>query len=212
MDTPGSRINRKWLIELTLDQNGKRLSLDLNTPWKVASFNGKLTNTAKLKQFLVTTTLDGKDAYLFSAEMGIDKKSYISQYTPKVEIRIPGSERILFSGDIKHRPGKKSIFSMTIRNAFEEPVKASGSIITVNEPNQMRYETELDFSSYLVNGKMMAFVDNTKDKANSVSSKLDLEYTMRNQPAQKIEFEHNFIDSSSYDTHSYTLDRLVIKN
>ena len=207
MDTPGSRVNRKLLVDFKLNRNDKNVDFNLDTPWKKTTLQAALTNTDEMKRIFTTVTVDGRNEYTFNAEVAIDEKSYSSQYVPKVEIQIPGRDKILFTGDIKHRPGKKAVFTMALKNVFAEPIKTSGSVTMINEQNQMRYETDLKFSSHLLNGKLATFVDNTKDQANSVSSMLDLEYTYKNQPQQSIKFEQRFVDGSASETFSYTLDR-----
>ena len=79
--------------------------------------------------------------------------------------------------------------------------------MAVNEPNQMRYETEVEFSSELLNGKLATFVDNTKDQTNTVSSKFDLEYVYANQPQQTVHFDKTFVDNSQGKTLSLVVDR-----
>ena len=190
-----------------MDRNDRQISFNLDTPWKKATLQGGLTNTAEMKRFFTTATLDGKLEYSINAEVAIDEKSYSVQYTPKLEINIPGMDKILFNGDIKHRPGKKGVFTMALKNVFDEPMKASGSVITINEPDHMRYETDIDFSSHILDAKLVTFVDNTKDQGNSISSKLDLDYTYKKQPQQSIKFEKTFIDRSRDNTFSYALDR-----
>ena len=207
MDTPGSRINRKLLVDFKLDRNGKTVDFNLDTPWKKTTVRSGLTNTEELKRFYGTVTVDGKDEYSLNAEVAIDKRSYSSQYVPKMEVRIPGRDRIILSGDIKHRPGKKAVFTMILKNVCEQPIKASGTVVTINESNHRRYETELDFSSQLLEGKLAAFVDRTKEMTKTYSSKLDLSYKYRNQPEQAIKFEERFVDGSAASTMSYSLDR-----
>ena len=206
-DTPGSRVNRKVLVDFTMDRSDRQISFNMDTPWKKATLQGGLTNTAELKRFFTTATLDGKIEYSINAEVAIDSKSYSVQYTPKLEINIPGMESILFNGDIKHRPGKKGVFTLALKNVFEEPIKASGSVITINQPSHMRYETDIDLSSHILNGKLSTFIDNTKDQSNTISSKLDMEFTYKNQPQQSIKFEKTFVDRSGANTLFYTLER-----
>ena len=129
VNTPGSRINRELLVEATVDRSERQMTFNLDTPWKKATFEAGLTNSDELKLAFAKATLDGNKEYSVSGEVQIDEKSYRVDFVPKFELVIPGMDKIVFSGDIKYRPGKKGVFTMALKNAFKEPVKASGMYI-----------------------------------------------------------------------------------
>ena len=98
----------------------------------------------------------------------------------------------------------KICFDITYCNLYCFPL--SGSMTAINTDDQMKYATEFDMSSHLLNGKFNGFVDKS---GKSVSSQLNMEYTYSNNPIQTISFQESFLDRSGANDIDYNFDRFV---
>ena len=125
-DTPGSRVNRRFNAEYTLDRMNRKLNMILETPWKEATIDGSITNTPELRNANLKLVLDGHQIYAIVAELSTDKQANAMIFVPKVSLTLPRMEDMQLMGKVTYVSGDKMEMDLSLNNVFREPVTLTG--------------------------------------------------------------------------------------
>jgi hypothetical protein len=125
-DTPGSRVDRRFLAEYNIDRAAMSVNGNLRCPWKEASIEGHLTNTNAVKSASIEMTVDGTKKYSARAEVAVDTKGEMMIYEPKIIYSTPNSAPITLDGKVKFQYMQELDVDLKLMNLFTSPVTLSG--------------------------------------------------------------------------------------
>ncbi|RUS87830.1 hypothetical protein EGW08_004429 [Elysia chlorotica] len=132
-NTPGSKVNRVILIDLATDYSRKSITAEVATPWKKAEFNGFVINTEELKTISGSLTVDSSDVYGLTAEVKVsgDKKRF--HYSPVIEIRRPGADKVRLDGYVAVKGRKSMDVDLSLSGMQKLPYTLKTSVSNGNE-------------------------------------------------------------------------------
>ncbi|GFS10552.1 microsomal triglyceride transfer protein large subunit [Elysia marginata] len=108
-NTPGSKVNRVILIDMTMNYPRQSLDAQVVSPWKKAAIAGALVNKKDMKSLSGSITIDESDIYAWTSEVKVSKSKGKVQYSPMVEIRQPGMDTVQMTGFVSIVNGMKSL-------------------------------------------------------------------------------------------------------
>lgn len=126
INTPGSRVDREIDINFNLNSAQKTLNLNAKTPWKKATLSAELTNTDKMRRVSATALIDDRDEYSFIAQVEVSAKKFGTQYTPLIQVNMPGQPIRKLAGSMLYRNNKKFDIDLTATNVLSDPLSFKG--------------------------------------------------------------------------------------
>jgi hypothetical protein len=208
INTPGSRTDREIDVTYSLTPREK-MNLVVKTPWKKVAADVEYANTDVIKKWLLRAVVDDTKEYRLLAQLDIDAKKYGDQFTPLVELVMPGAPTRSLKGQVFYRDNKKFDIDLQLDNVFEEPVNMKGNIEKVNNKRRAKYDTTIDISSNVFKGKFEGFVDYQQNNGESTSSRMLLTYTYKNGEQQRLMMSHKLRDKSTKSLTSLSMDSAI---
>ncbi|GFO07586.1 apolipophorin [Plakobranchus ocellatus] len=120
-NTPGSKINRVIMIDMSVNYPRKSIDAQVVTPWKKADFSGYAINKDKMKTISGSLTIDNSHVYAVTSEVKINQHKKKLHLTPLVEIRRPGADTIKLTGEIVKTGNKALQVELSLAGLKEQP-------------------------------------------------------------------------------------------
>jgi hypothetical protein len=173
-NTPGSKVDREIVAEISLDSSDQKLSASLKTPWKQATVDGSLVNARELKSARFDVTVDKKPAFSVISEIQIDSRPKATKVSPNVEIRWGNKPVMTVVGDAKYVNGDKFDTDLTLDSSMlKSPIVLKGSIDSASAKGKNRYDTDMVLRSPFINTKVAGF---TQTKDGLLSTRMEFRY------------------------------------
>lgn len=191
-DTPGSRNDREFTVNMAVNNAEKAVRFDFRSPWKKIDITGNMVDTEELKRLFGQITVDDSQQYSLVSQLEKSAGKYATRYIPLIEMTMPNTAPYKLHGSVIYREGKKADVDISIDNVFEEPATFKGLIRKISKNDQTRLEADMALDIMTFKGKMSGFVDstNTKDEFKA-DTELTLKYRTSKGP-QSISLTNQF--------------------
>ncbi|KAJ8307373.1 hypothetical protein KUTeg_015457 [Tegillarca granosa] len=196
-NTPGSTVDRAFAADFILRKEDKTLEMNMISPWKKATFTGKVQYDRNVKHLSGKFDVDGKTLYLMKSEIKRSRKGPSYIFTPVVEIRVPKTksrlqtyitkkaikyrpflsvktpvkELIAFGGSVEYRPSSSATVDLTLDKVVDKPVKIFGK--NTGNAKRQRIQGKIDIRSPILTTKMQSNIAIRGGKALNIRTQMD---------------------------------------
>ena len=122
-NTPGSRVDREWTAEFDLNRNDKSLNINLKSPFKKFTVEGKVTDGETLKSANFLLNYDESIKYSVKSELRVDETASSKRYSPSLEVSMPRRQPITFKGYwMLYKQENRVYVDLAVNELFSKPV------------------------------------------------------------------------------------------
>ncbi|XP_055927996.1 uncharacterized protein LOC129959198 [Argiope bruennichi] len=188
LDTPGSKISRRFAADLDLRHHAdhRQFSIELTTPFITAGASGSFTKNDKLIQGTLELHSDSKQVIstnltteLISSSRSrkIYQISAVASYRDLEPVKIDGS--LTFIKGRKHHLG----FDFKMNKPNSKPIALKGTIMKegnmeLSSKSEWKLSTEASFNSPIGDMKISSTVDKRSKQLQAMSVNLGMDYKM----------------------------------
>ncbi|XP_023229314.1 uncharacterized protein LOC111629660 [Centruroides sculpturatus] len=196
LNTPGSSVDRELTLDFQLNEPEKSVSLKLKTPIKKLGVSARYTNEDIEKRFDIRFTIDDLEKFVIQSSLRSDTNSAGGLYSPALEVIGPNGRLIAITGSAHIRHGERYNGQLTIEDATRKPISLNANL---DIKERERYEIQFGISSSYIESNLQGFAQ----LADSISSKLTLDYQIEKQRRETIDIIAKFRDLSASSLTKY---------
>ena len=93
---------------------------------RLRTFTGAFVNTAAMKRIQMSAMIDQATNYVVVAQVQVAQRDAGVQYTPHIEITIPGTRPITLDGSVFLNGQKQIKIDLNLQNALADPITMKG--------------------------------------------------------------------------------------
>jgi len=158
-NTPGSAIDRDFLVDFVLDRSKKSVTANFRCPWKKLALNGNFQNDPSQKGLTMSVMMDESMEFSLMSSMLIESSATERKYSPTLEVRIPGRKPMSVTGALTYNPSEMITGQLTMENVVREPVTLKGTISKDSKRNMDSYNANMVMRSPWLTVKANGGVD-----------------------------------------------------
>lgn len=196
LNTPRSSVDRELTLDFQLNEPEKSLSLKLRTPIKKLGLAARYTNEDVQKRFDVRFTVDDLEKFVIQSSLRSDTNSAGGLYSPALEIIGPNGRLVAITGSAHIRHGERYSGQLTIEDFTRKPISLNANL---DIKERERYEIQMAISSSYIESNIQGFAQ----LADSISSKLTMDYQFEQQRRETIDIIAKFRDLSASSLTKY---------
>jgi hypothetical protein len=167
VSTPGSTTNRDISLDMTFARRTWEMKFNMNSPWKTVGIQTLTKNTPNKKSLSANMKVDEQEYATFLLDMPIEEKQNGVEYSPSIDMTLPGMESTKIVSRIFINPGRKLTWSARTKNLpfYSGAIKTQGEVIIIDNNKRMKKEVNLDLSIGEFKGSVAGYVDNEFDSS-----------------------------------------------
>jgi len=201
IDTPGSQVDRKLLLEGTFDPATMSASAQMMSPWKKVAWNANLKNDQDMKSAETSLTIDTTQEYAAKAQLETITREKKTIWKPTVTISLPNKPTMTIDGSFETGTGKTmAAAELNILKFTRKPITMSASLEQkkAGAAYGLKFNTNSDYMTVDYNGN----VDVRDGSYNLVSG---LDYTVSGRPEHRFTVSGKFLNRSAGALKSFTV-------
>lgn len=201
-NTPGSRYDREFTLDFTLNRNQRAVKLNMRTPWKKADLTGSLVNQEDLKRFTARAIVDDEKEYALTAEIQVEANKYNTKYIPVVELTVPTRTVGRLEGEVTYRPNKKIDIDLSIKELTRSPMSIKGGILVKDKG--LRHDIDMAVKVPGFSGDVEGFLERSPES--SLSSRMTVNYQIARGPRESFTITKKWSKTSNGDLDEYSIN------
>lgn len=209
LDTPGSKINRRFSADLEVhspSRDQKQFSLEVTSPFQSirASASGSLTTRQDLVDGSVDIQAGSYKRYSVRATCPISETSDEKSYKPSIQISYSTSQPLKVDGTLSISKGRKQqiAFEVKANKPTRKPLELKGTImkeggLSASWGAEWKLSSDVALKSPIVNLNVRSSTEKQSKQSHKISSTVTVDYQMRSSQRESLKLSANLQKSSS---------------